>query len=77
MPEKILEMKKWIKAWQNAAVCLNEVKKKKLRSSDYYEKNRDILDEMLHYACQNAKIRLNSGLAEQQRLFMKLKNNSK
>jgi hypothetical protein len=66
-----------IKAWQNAAVSLKVIKKKELRSSDYYEKNRDILDEMLQYACQKAKTRLNSGLEEQQRLFMKLKNNSK
>jgi hypothetical protein len=73
MPEKIQEMKKWVKAWQTAAISLKELKKKELRSSDYYEKNKKILDEMLQYACQHSKTRLNSGLAEQQRLFRKLK----
>lgn len=67
------ETKKWVDTWQKAAVALNGVKKKELCDPDYYEKNRKTLDGMLQYACENAKIRLSSGLVEQQRLFMKMK----
>jgi hypothetical protein len=77
MPENIQKIKKWISAWQKAAVSLKELKKKELRAPDYYEKNQKMLDEMLQYACENAKPRLHSGLAEQQRLFRKLKKHLK
>ncbi|MFZ2630163.1 MAG: hypothetical protein WA081_08295 [Desulfosalsimonadaceae bacterium] len=67
------ETKKWVDAWQKASVALNDIKKNELCDPDYYEKNRKILDGMLQYACENAKIRLSSGLVEQQRLFIKMK----
>lgn len=68
------ETKKWVDTWQIAAGALNDVKKNELCDPDYYEKNRKILDGMLQYACENAKIRLSSGLVEQQRLFIKMKD---
>lgn len=67
------ETKKWVYAWQKASVALNNVRKRELCAPDYYEKNREILDGMLQYACENAKTRLSSGLVEQQRLFIKMK----
>ncbi len=73
MPENVQKMKKWISAWNAAAVSLKEIKKKELRAPEYYDRNRQILDDMLQYACQHAKPRLKSGLEEQQRLFMKMK----
>jgi hypothetical protein len=72
MPEKTQEMEKWVKTWQTANISLKEIKKKELRAPDYYEKNLKILDEMLQYACENAKVRLSSGLMEQQHFFMKI-----
>ncbi len=77
MSDKKQEIKKWVEAWQKAAISLKEIKKNELRSKDYYEKNRKILDEMLQYACDNSKPRLTSGLVEQQRFFMKLNDNKK
>jgi len=67
------EMKKWVSAWQKAALSLKGIKKNELRAPDYYEKNRKMLDEMLQYACDNVKVRSFSGLVEQQRFFMKFK----
>lgn len=64
---------RWVKTWQKAAVSLQKVKAEELRSKDYYEKNRKVLDEMLQYACDTGKVRLSSGLVEQQRLFMRMK----
>lgn len=67
------QTKKWVNAWQKASEALKDMKKNELRAPDYYEKNRKILDDMLQYACENAKSRFSSGLVEQQRLFMKMK----
>ncbi len=63
---------RWVKTWRKAALSLRDIKKKELQAHDYYEKNRIVLDDMLQYACDNGKIRLFSGLVEQQRLFMKM-----
>ena len=63
---------RWVKTWQKAALSLKDIKKNELQAFDYYEKNRILLDEMLQYACDNSKVRLYSGLVEQQRLFMKM-----
>ncbi len=74
MSDSEKDIKKWIKAWHNASLSLKELKKNELRADDYYEKNRKMLDEMLQYACENSTPRSSSGLVEQQRLFMKLKD---
>ncbi len=70
------EIERWIGAWRRASISLIEAKKSELRSKDYYEKNRIILDEMLQYSCDYSKVRLSSGLIEQQRLFLKMKENT-
>lgn len=73
MPENVQKMKKWISAWNAAAVSLKQIKKKELRASGYYDRNRQILEDMLQYACDHAKPRLKTGLEEQQRLFLKIR----
>jgi len=67
------QTEKWVKTWERAGIALDEIKRRELQSYDY-EKNRKIVDEMLQWAHDHRKIRLTSGLVEQQRLFMKIKN---
>lgn len=63
---------RWVETWRRASSSLRDLRGRELRSDAYYDKNRILLDEMLQYACDNAIVRLSSGLVEQQRLFMKL-----
>ena len=74
MADSKKDIRRWIKAWENASLSLKELKKKELSADDYYERNWKILDEMLQYACENSTPRPSSGLVEQQRLFMKMKD---
>ena len=67
------EIKKWIDVWKTASSALQEIKINELRSDDYYQKNRQLLNEMLQYAFDHRTVRLSSGLVEQQRIFMKFK----
>jgi len=66
------KMEKWVDAWKRAGSALEEVKRRELRAYDY-DKNQALLDEMLQWACDHRRIRLTSGLVEQQRMFMKLR----
>jgi len=78
MPDiKKHEIEKWVGTWRRASLSLKDVKKNELHSYDYYEKNRKILDGILQYACDKGKVRLFSGLVEQQRIFMKLRKTCK
>lgn len=63
--------KKWVEVWQQAGDSLEDVKLKELRASDYYSKNRELLNKMLNYAFENRTIRKSSGLVEQQQVFMR------
>ena len=63
----------WIESWKRASVALKAVKRHELRTYDY-AKNQAIVDRMLQWAFEHRKVRLNSGLVEQQRLFMKMKS---
>lgn len=65
-------MAKWVETWKRAGSALKEVKRRELQSFDY-AKNQHIIDEMLQWAHDRRKIRLTSGLVEQQRYFMKMK----
>lgn len=69
-------IKKWIAVWQEAGKALREIKIKELRADDYYEKNKQLLSEMLQYDVEHRTVRLTSGLVEQQRYFMKLREKS-
>ena len=63
----------WIESWKRASVALKAVKRHELRTYDY-AKNQTVVDGMLQWAFENRALRLNSGLVEQQRLFMKMKS---
>ena len=69
-------IKKWIDVWKTASSALQEIKINELRSDDYYEKNKQFLNDMLQYAFEHRTVRLNSGLVEQQKFFMKLRKES-
>ena len=73
---KSKQTEKWVKTWQRTGAVLDEIKRRELRAYDY-NKNRKIIDEMLQWAQDHRKIRLTSGLVEQQRLFMKIKDSEK
>ena len=63
----------WIESWKRASVALKAVKRHELRTYDY-AKNQAIVDRMLQWVFEHRKVRLSSGLVEQQRLFMKMKS---
>ena len=63
----------WIESWKRASVALKAVKRHELRTYDY-AKNQKVVDGMLQWAFENRALRLNSGLVEQQHLFMKMKS---
>lgn len=67
---------KWVETWQRATPALKKVKKEEMRKFDY-QKNLPLIDDMLQWACDHQQVRLNSGLVEQQRLFMKLQTSDK
>lgn len=67
------EIEKWIQTWEQAKFALDSVKLNELRASDYYRQNQRRLNEMLQYAFEHRQLRLSSGLIEQQKIFMKLK----
>ncbi|KPK91314.1 hypothetical protein AMJ80_07435 [bacterium SM23_31] len=67
-------IKNWIDIWEKAGTSLQEIKFNEFRSDNYYQKNQQLLNEMLHYAFEHRTVRLSSGLIEQQKIFMKLYN---
>lgn len=70
------QTQKWVKTWQRTGVALDEIKRRELLAYEY-DKKRKIIDEMLQWAQDHRKSRLTSGLVEQQRFFMKIKNREK
>ena len=67
------KIKKWVKTWKRAGSALEEVNIQELRQYDYF-KNQAMIDEMLQWAYEHRCERLNSGLIEQQRIFMKIRD---
>ena len=65
-------MKKWIEGWRKAATALKEIKRRELRAYDYQE-NKAVINGMLQWACDHSKARLGSGLVDQQRFFLRMK----
>ena len=65
--------RQWIESWKRASVALKAVERRELRTYDL-AKNQVVVDGMLQWAFENRELRLNSGLVEQQRLFMKMKS---
>ena len=64
-------IKKWIEAWETANSSMEKIKAKELQSTDYYQKNFALLNEMLQYAFDHRTVRLTSGLVEMQKIFKK------
>jgi len=62
----------WIAAWGHAGKALNAIKKKEL-SLYNYRKNLPVIDDLLQWAVENSRTRYTSGLLEQQRLFIRLR----
>jgi len=62
----------WIETWKKAGAALEEIRRHELESDDY-GKNQELIDNMLQFACEHRKPRLSSGLVEQQRWFMKMR----
>ena len=67
------EIARWVKTWKRAAFSLEEVRRNELRSPDYYKRNQELINEMLQYACDIGEVRLSSGLVDQQRVYMRLR----
>ena len=67
------EIIKWVNTWKRASISLARVKRSELQSKDYYQKNQMLINDMLQYAFDHRRIRFNSGLIEQQQIFMKMK----
>jgi hypothetical protein len=66
------ELRLWVETWKKAGKALEEIKRHKLQSYNYPE-NQEIIDSMLQFAYKHRKPRLTSGLVEQQRWFMKMR----
>ena len=70
------DIEKWIETWKLAGSELKQVKCQELRMYDS-SKNQSIVDEMLQWAVDHQKVRLTSGLVEQQHFFTKMKEKQK
>lgn len=66
------QLKQWMETWKRAVVALEEVERAELRVFDP-KRHQDTLDGMLQWACDHRQPRTDSGLVEQQRLFMKMR----
>ena len=62
----------WVKTWKAAGDALKKIKRQELLQYDYV-KNLPIIEDMLQWAYLHRTPRLTSGLVEQQRWFMKLR----
>ena len=67
------QIKKWVETWNHAGAALKKIKQRELREFDY-ARHATVVDEMLQWAHDHGTIRLTSGLVEQQKLFMRMKN---
>lgn len=63
--------KQWVDAWKQASIELKRIKRQELQAYDW-DKQLPVLDELLQWVCDHAEVRLESGLVEQQRWFMKM-----
>ncbi len=68
------KLKRWAATWEKAGRNLAALKNAELQKEDYYLKHRELLNDMLQYACDHAVPRTGSGLVEQQRLFKIVKS---
>lgn len=63
----------WVRTWQQAGEALAKVKRRELREYDYAQ-HQQAIDEMLQWAWEHRVERSTSGLVEQQRWFVKMRD---
>lgn len=73
MDSKADQLKEWVQAWKRAGPALQAVKKAELRSLSTATALPQLADHFA-YALRTATPTINSGLVEQQRIFMKLRH---
>ena len=62
--------KQWVENWNRVGTILEQIETEELRSPEY-EKGLSDFAPLLDWCCQNSEPNNESGLIEQQRLFMK------
>ena len=66
------DMKPWVENWKRVGPILEQIKAEELRAADYHKELAGLLP-MCDLACDHAEPSKTSGLVEQQRLFMKMR----
>jgi len=66
------DMKEWVENWKRVGPILEQIEMEALRAPDYHERLKNITS-MLNWVCACAEPRKTSGLVEQQRFFMKMR----
>ena len=66
------DMKEWVENWKRVGPILEQITAKELRAPDYGKGLAGFIST-LDWCCRNSEPRKDSGLIEQQRLFMKMK----
>ena len=64
--------KEWVENWKRVGPILEQMKYEELRAPDYHKELEGLLS-MCDLACMQEKPSKTSGLVEQQRLFMKMR----
>jgi hypothetical protein len=65
--------KHWVENWNRVGAILEKIEAEELRSPEY-EKGLGDFVPMLDWCCQHSEPKNESGLVEQQRLFMAMRN---
>jgi len=66
------DMKEWVENWKRVGPILEQIKAEELRAHDYHKELAGLLP-MCDLACAQTVPSKTSGLVEQQRLFMKMR----
>jgi len=66
--------KQWVENWKRVGPILEQIKAEELRAPEY-EKGLSGFAPLLDWCCENSEPKYESGLIEQQRLFMQARNN--
>jgi hypothetical protein len=64
--------KEWVENWKRVGPILEQMKYEELRKPDYHKELEGLLG-MIDLACKQSEPSKTSGLVEQQRLFMKMR----
>ena len=67
-----MDAKQWVDNWKRVGPILEQIEAEELRAPDYHERLKNLLP-MIHWVCDHAEPTTTSGLVEQQRWFMKMR----